>query len=223
METARHKNYKDQLFNHLHNQINGCLECGPLSTANRRDHVPSIDRPRAPMQEIVWLCSAGHHHTLDIFTKAAWCEQERQFTAPSGLKCKPDITIYDAHRNPCVFIEIRYKNARNNTRKVAQEIGALWLQLQAPPPGSFQKELSSSRPWWELTNMPENAKREMDALTRLGDKLFGAPRTALGQASTAFSTMTEAWLLRPCNTRNPSSGTANFRRWAGTSGSANAR
>ena len=124
------------------------------------------------MQEIVWLCGAGHHHTLDIFPKAAWCEQERQFTSPSGLKCKPDITIYDAHRNPSVFIEIKHKNARNNTRQVAQEIGALWLQLSAPPPGSFQKELASSRPWWELTDMPEDAKREMDALSRLGDRLF---------------------------------------------------
>ena len=176
METKRHKNYKDQLFNHLHHQINGCLECGPLSAANRRDHAPSLDRPRPPMQEILWLCDDGHHHTLDIFTRAAWCEQERQFTAPSGLKCKADITIYDAHRNPCVFIEIKHKNARNNSRQVAQEIGALWLQLQAPPPSSFQKELSSSRPWWELTNMPEDARQEMDALTRLGDKLFG-PRT----------------------------------------------
>ena len=128
------------------------------------------------MQEILWLCDDGHHHTLDIFTRAAWCEQERQCTAPSGLKCKPDITIYDAHRNPCVFIEIKHKNARNNTRQVAQEIGALWLQLQAPPPSSFQKELSSSRPWWELTNMPEDAKQEMDALTRMGNKLFG-PKT----------------------------------------------
>ena len=173
METERHKHYKEQLFNHLHYQINGCLECGPLSAANRHDHVPSLDRPRPPMQKILWLCEDGHHHTLDIFTRAAWCDQERQFTAPSGLKCKPDITIYDAHRNPCVFIEIKHKNARNNTRKVAQEIGALWLQLQAPPPGSFQRELSSSRPWWELTNMPEDAKREMDALARLGDKLFG--------------------------------------------------
>ena len=113
---------------------------------------------------------------MDIFTKAAWCEQERLFTAPSGLRCKPDITIYDAHRNPCVFIEIKHKNARNNTRRVAQEIGATWLQLEAPPPGSFQKELTSSWPWWELTNMPEEAKREMETLTRLGDKLFG-PRT----------------------------------------------
>ena len=125
------------------------------------------------MQEIVWLCENGHHHTLDIFTNAAWCEQERQVTAPSGLRCKPDITIYDAHRNPCVFIEIKHKNAGNNTRRVAEEIGAIWLQLGAPPPGSFQKELTSSRPWWELTDMPEGTKREMETLTRLGDRLFG--------------------------------------------------
>ena len=84
------------------------------------------------MQEIVWFCGDGHHHTLDIFTKAAWCEEERQFTAPSGLKCKPDITIFDAHRNPSVLIEIKHKNARNNSRQVAREIGALWLQLSAP-------------------------------------------------------------------------------------------
>ena len=173
METSRHKDYKNQLFDHLHNQINGCLGCGSCSTANRSDHVPSIDRPRPPMQQVLWVCESGHHHTIDIFVRAAWCEQERQFTAPSGLRCKPDITIYDAHRNPSVFIEIKHKNARNNTRQVAQEIGALWLQLSAPPPASFQGELSSSRPWWELTNMPEDAKREMDALTRLGDKLFG--------------------------------------------------
>ena len=173
METERHKNYKDQLFNHLHEQINGCMGCAPLLPASRRDHTSSLERPRAPMQEIVWLCENGHHHTLDIFTNAAWCEQERQVTAPSGLTCKPDITIYDSHRNPCVFIEIKHKNARNNTRRVAEEIGAIWLQLGAPPPGSFQKELTSSRPWWELTDMPEGTKREMETLTRLGDKLFG--------------------------------------------------
>ena len=173
METKRHRDYKNQLFNHLHHQINGCIGCGPFSTANRRDHIPSLDRPRPPMQRIVWLCEEGHHHTLDIFTKAAWCDQERQFTAPSGLRCKPDITIYDAHRNPSVFIEIKYKNARNNTKQVALEIGALWLQLSAPPPASFQMELSSSRPWWELTNMPDDAKMEMDVLTLLGEKLFG--------------------------------------------------
>ena len=173
METERHKNYKDQLFTHLHDQINGCMGCASFSSASRRDHIPSLERPRAPMQAMVWLCENGHHHTLDIFTKAAWCEQERQITAPSGLRCKPDITIYDAHRQPCVFIEIKHKNARNNTRIVAKEIGAIWLQLEAPPPGSFQKELTSSRPWWELTDMPEGAKREMETLTRLGDKLFG--------------------------------------------------
>ena len=176
METERHKNYKDQLFNHLHDQIYGCMGCHSFSSASRRDHIPSLERPRAPMQKIIWLCEDGHHHTLDIFAKAAWCEQERQFTAPSGLRCKPDITIYDAHRQPCVFIEIKHKNARNNTRSVAREIGTIWLQLGAPPPGSFQKELTSSRPWWELTDMPDGSKREMETLTRLGDKLFG-PRT----------------------------------------------
>ena len=173
METKRHKDYKDQLFNHLHRLMNGCLGCGTSSEANRCDHVPSIERPRPAMQNIVWLCEEGHHHTLDIFTRAAWCDQERQFTAPSGLRCKPDITIYDAHRKPSVFIEIKHKNARNNTKQVALEIGALWLQLSAPPPASFQKELSLSRPWWELTNMPDDSKREMDVLTRLGEKLFG--------------------------------------------------
>ena len=173
METKRHKNYKEQLFNHLHQQINDCLGCFALSETDRRDHLPSTDRPRLPIQEIVWLCEYGHHHTLDILTRAAWCDQERQFTAPSGLRCKPDIIIYDAHRNPCVFIEIKHKNAKNNTWQVAQEIGALWLELSAPPPGSFQKELDSSRPWWELISLPEGAKREMEVLTQLGAKLFG--------------------------------------------------
>ena len=32
---------------------------------------------------------------------------------------KPDITIYDAHRQPCVLIEIKHKNARSNTHTVA--------------------------------------------------------------------------------------------------------
>ena len=126
-----------------------------------------------PMQKILWVCEARHHHTLDIFTKAAWCEQERQFTSPSGSKCRPDITIYNVHRTPCVFIEIKHKNSRNKTRKVAKEIGAIWLRLTAPPPGSFQKELSLSRPWWELKNIPADVKREMDVLTQLVNKLFG--------------------------------------------------
>ena len=125
------------------------------------------------MQKILWLCEDRHHHILDIFTKAAWCEQEREFTSPSGSKCIPDITIYNAHRTPCVFIEIKYKNSRNKTHKVAKEIGAVWLRLNAPPPGSFQKEFASSSPWWELTNLPEDVKREMDMLTELGNRLFG--------------------------------------------------
>ena len=57
--------------------------------------------------------------TLDIYTNASWCEQERQFTAPSGLGLQPDITIYDAHSQSCVLIEIKHKNARNNAHSVA--------------------------------------------------------------------------------------------------------
>ena len=57
--------------------------------------------------------------TLDTFTKASWCEQECQFTAPSGLGPKPDFTIYDAHSQSCALIEIKHKNARNNANSVA--------------------------------------------------------------------------------------------------------
>ena len=181
METHRHKRHKDELFQYIHNQINGCWGCGPLGDNEGHDHKPYLDRSRPPMQHIIWLCEDGHHHTLDIFANAAWCDRERSVTAPSGLRCRPDITIYDAHRNPNVFIEIRHTHRENNSWKVAKELGALWLQLEAPPPGSLKKELSSSRPWWELTDIPEEARREMDVLTQLGEKLFG-PRDGIWAA-----------------------------------------
>ena len=139
METHRHKRHKDELFQYIHNQINGCWGCGPLGDNEGHDHKPYLDRSRPPMQHIIWLCEDGHQHTLDIFANAAWCDRERSVTAPSGLRCRPDITIYDAHRNPNVFIEIRHTHRENNSWKVAKELGALWLQLEAPPPEASRR------------------------------------------------------------------------------------
>ena len=174
METTRHKAYKDALFDTIHRELSGCLGCSPtMMSDDEGDHAPFLSERPWKMQQVALRCENSHVHTLDILANAAWCERERPLTAPSGLRCKPDVTLFNSHRQPCVLIEVRHTNQNNNTKQVAEELGVLWLEMNAPEPGSFQPELSESRNWWHMMDsISEEEKPKLDNMEALMQRLM---------------------------------------------------
>ena len=114
-----------------------------------------------------------HPHRYDSLRGAQQAVMEQLQTAPSGLKCRPDLSILNTHREPIVFIEIVRTNRRNNSIHVNEELNIPVFSILAPHRQSMEPELQISRPWWEFDpTMSDHEKRQMRFMDEVGKELM---------------------------------------------------
>ena len=131
MPSQQHEQWKQDLFDHLDRKLSGCMSCE--FGESRDSHAPTHrGRHREPSQQILWTCERMHPHSYDLLRGTGFVVMEQQQSAPIGGRCRPDLTILDAHRKPLAFIEIVRSNRPTNSLRVAEELGIPLFTILAP-------------------------------------------------------------------------------------------
>ena len=172
MPSQQHEQWKQDLFDHLDRKLSGCVSCE--FGESRDSHAPTHrGRYREPSQQILWTCERMHPHSYDLLRGAGYVVMEQQQSAPSGGRCRPDITILDTHHKPLAFIEVVRSNRPSNSLRVAEELGIPLFTILAPHRRSLVPGLSPSRPWWDFDpSLPEDAKQQMYFMEQVADELM---------------------------------------------------
>ena len=114
-----------------------------------------------------------HPHSYDLLRGTGFVVMEQQQPAPIGGRCRPDLTILDAHRKPLAFIEIVRSNRPTNSLRVAEELGIPLFTILAPHRRSLVPGLRPSRPWWDFDpSLPADAKHQMYFMEQVADELM---------------------------------------------------
>ena len=114
-----------------------------------------------------------HPHSYDLLRGAGFVVMEQQQSAPTGGRCRPDLTILDTHRDPLAFVEIVRSNRPSNSLRVAEELGIPLFTILAPHRRSLVPGLRPSRPWWDFDpSLPEDAKQQMYFMEQVADELM---------------------------------------------------
>ena len=71
---------------------------------------------------VTWQCEQIHAHSYDLLEEARQVVGEKQQLAPSGERCRPDITILDAGGKPLAFIEVVRTHLSERAVAVANEL-----------------------------------------------------------------------------------------------------
>ena len=108
----------------------GCSWC---ALGLRRDHPPTCHAPlppgkSAPRQMVTWQCEQLHAHSYDLIRDAHQVVGEKQQSAPSGTRCRPDITVLNAEGKPVASIEL--VRTHLSKRAVAGREGARHLTIR---------------------------------------------------------------------------------------------
>ena len=98
---------------------------------------------------VTWQCEQLHAHSYDLFWDAHQVVGEKQQSAPSGKRCRPDITILNADRNPLAFIEVVRTHLSERAVAVAMELDIPLFVIPAPAEDVVRPSLGAARPWWE--------------------------------------------------------------------------
>ena len=105
MPSKQHEQWKRDLFDHLDRKLSGCITCE--LGEDRDSHSPANGvRHREPSQQILWTCEQMHPHSYNLLRGAGFVVMEQRQSAPTGGRCRPDLTFLDSHRAPIAFIEI---------------------------------------------------------------------------------------------------------------------
>ena len=172
MPSQQHEQWKQDLFDHLDLKLSGCVSC---EFGEARDsHAPTHrGRHREPSQQILWTCERMHPHSYDLLRGAGYVVMEQQQFAPSGGRCRPDLTILDTHRQPLAFIEVVRSNRPTNSLRVAEDLGIPLFTILAPYGRTLVPGLRPSRPWWDFDpTLSEDAKRRMYFMEQVADELM---------------------------------------------------
>ena len=171
MPSKQHEQWKRDLFDHLDRKLSGCITCE--LGEDRDSHSPANRvRHREPSQQILWTCEQMHPHSYDLLRGAGFAVMEQQQSAPTGGRCRPDLTIPDTHREPLTFIEIVRSNRPTNSLRVAEELGIPLFTILAPDRRSLVPGLTPARPWWDFDpSLPADVKIQMYLMEQVADEL----------------------------------------------------
>ena len=98
---------------------------------------------------VTWQCEQLHAHSYDLLQDARQVVGEKQQLAPSGKRCRPDITILDAGGKPLAFIEVVRTHLSKRAVAVADELDIPLFVIPAPDENVVRQALGAATPWWE--------------------------------------------------------------------------
>ena len=98
---------------------------------------------------VTWQCEQLHAHSYDLFRDAHEAVGEKQQSAPSDKRCRPDITILDAGGSPLAFIEVVRTHLSERAVAIAKELDIPLFVIPAPDENVVRPALGVVRPWWE--------------------------------------------------------------------------
>ena len=158
--SKQHERWRISLLGDLKRRLSGCIWCG---FGLRRQHPPTCHIPArtavSPWQYVTWQCDQLHAHTYDLLHGAHQVVGERLQSAPSGKRCRPDITILDAASRPLSFIEVVHTHLSERAIEVAKEIDIPLFVVPAPDGNVVHPALGAAAPWWE--HVPDFPDRDL--------------------------------------------------------------
>ena len=98
---------------------------------------------------VTWQCEQLHAHSYDLLQEARQVVGEQQQLAPSGERCRPDITILDAGGKPLAFIEVVRTHLSERAVAVANELDISLLVIPALGENVGRPALGAAAPRWE--------------------------------------------------------------------------
>ena len=98
---------------------------------------------------VTWQCEQLHAHFYDLLPDAHQVVGEKQQSAPSGRRCRPDITVLNACGEPLAFIEVVRTHLSEQAVAVARELDIPLFVIPAPDENVVRPALRAARPWWE--------------------------------------------------------------------------
>ena len=148
--SRQHERWRLPLLGDLERRLSGCIWC---ELGLRREHPPWCHVPfpktSKPWQFVTWQCEQLHAHAYDLLDGAHRVVGERQQSAPSGTRCRPDITILDAGGRPLSFIEVVRTHLSERAIQVANELDIPLFVIPAPDENVVRPALGAAAPWWE--------------------------------------------------------------------------
>ena len=105
---------------------------------------------------VTWQCQQLHAHAYDLLRDAHHVVGEKQQSAPSGIRCRPDITVLNADGKPLAFIEVVRRHLSEQAVAVARELDIPLFVIPAPDENVVQPALGAAAPWWEhVSDFPD--------------------------------------------------------------------
>ncbi|MYD98715.1 MAG: hypothetical protein F4X98_15205 [Gammaproteobacteria bacterium] len=108
-----------------------------------------VPRTTTSWQMVTWQCEQLHAHSYDLLHGAQQVVGEKQQLAPSGKRCRPDITILDVGEEPLAFIEVVRTHLSDRAVAVASELDIPLFVIPAPDDKVVRPALGAAAPWWE--------------------------------------------------------------------------
>ena len=107
---------------------------------------------------VTWQCEQLHAHAYDLLQDARQVVGERLQLAPSGKRCRPDITVLGAGGKPLAFIEVVRTHLSEGAVAVANELDIPLFVIPAPDENVVSPALGAAAPWWEsVPGFPDRA------------------------------------------------------------------
>ena len=160
--SEQHERWMLSLLGHLERQLSGCIWC---ALGLRREHPPRCHVPlhgtASSSQMVTWQCQQLHAHAYDLLRDAHHVVGEKQQSAPSGIRCRPDITVLNADGKPLAFIEVVRTHLSEQAVAVAGELDIPLFVIPAPDENVVQPALGAAAPWWEhVSDFPTGTLRK---------------------------------------------------------------
>ena len=148
--SEQHERWRLDLLRHLERKLNGCSWC---ALGLRQEHPPRCYVPlqgtASSWQMVTWPCEQLHAHFYDLLPDAHQVVGEKPQSAPSGRRCRPDITVLDGYGEPLAFIEVVRTHLSEQAVAVAKELDIPLFVIPAPDENVVRPALGAARPWWE--------------------------------------------------------------------------